>query len=56
MLSDEDKNLLQTLYEDCEMNCLPSRKAMKRNLDSMIGSYIIKSENTEERNHTEQIA
>ena len=46
MLSDEDKNLLQTLCEDCEMNCLPSRKAMKRNLDSMIGSYIIKSETT----------
>lgn len=46
MLSDEDKHLLQTLYEDCEMNCIPSRKAIKRTLDSLIGSYIIKSENT----------
>ncbi|VDI79941.1 Hypothetical predicted protein [Mytilus galloprovincialis] len=45
ILSDEDKQLLQLLFEECEMNCVPSRKTLKRQLEMFLGSYVIHDEN-----------
>lgn len=43
LLSDDDKNLLQALFDECEMNGFPSRKMLKRHLDNLLGSYVLKS-------------
>ncbi|CAC5423896.1 unnamed protein product [Mytilus coruscus] len=45
ILSDEDKQLLQLLFEECEMNCVPSRKTFKRQLEMFLGSYVTHDEN-----------
>ncbi|CAG2248920.1 unnamed protein product [Mytilus edulis] len=45
IVSDEDKQLLQLLFEECEINCVPSRKTLKRQLEMFLGSYVTHDDN-----------
>lgn len=39
-ISDKNRELLQFLYEECEMSTLPSRKTIKRELDKLTGAFV----------------